>query len=135
MKINLTNLLVVLLLLALTNVLKAQCTKEDIKVPSDLAFNAEIKEGPKTLILETIGVKELRLSLYNSRGAKIFESTSSILGASKEVEKMVDTGWDGTKLGEKLKVGFYVYTIEAECIDRSTIYKTGQIVLGAGSEN
>ena len=87
MKTNLTNLLVVFLLLALTNVLKAQCTKEDIKVPSDLVFNAEIEEGPKTLILETIGVKELRLSLYNSRGAKIFESTSSILGASKEIRR------------------------------------------------
>jgi hypothetical protein len=135
MKTNITNLLVAFLLLALTNVLNAQCTKEDIKVPSDLAFDTEIKDGPKTLILETIGVKELRLSLYNSRGAKIFESTSSILGASKEVEKMVDTGWDGTKLGEKLKVGFYVYTIEAECTDRSTIYKTGQIVLSAGSGN
>lgn len=135
MKTNITNLLVAFLLLALTNVLNAQCTKEDIKVPSDLAFDTEMKDGPKTLILETIGVKELRLSLYNSRGTKVFESSSSILAASKEVEKMVDTGWDGIKLGKKLKVGFYVYTIEAECTDRSTIYKTGQIVLSAGAGN
>jgi hypothetical protein len=133
MKKNRTNLLVVFLLLALTNVLNAQCAKEDIKVPSNLVFDTE-EEGPKTLVLETIGVREVKLSLYTNRGAKIFESSSSILGASKEVAKMVDTGWDGIRLGEKLKAGFYVYTIEAECTDRSTIYKTGQIVLTVKSE-
>ena len=133
MKKNRINLLIVFLLLALTNVLNAQCAKEDIEVPSNLVFDTEV-EGSKTLILEAIGVKELRLSLYTSRGTKIFESSSSILGASREVAKMVDTGWDGTKLGEKLKAGFYVYTIEAECTDRSTIYKTGQIVLTVKSE-
>lgn len=128
MKKNRTYLLVVFLLLGLTNVLKAQCAKEDIKVPSNLVFDTE-GEVPKTLILETRGVRNLKLSLYTSKGAKIFESSSSVLGASSGVMKKLDTGWDGAKLGTTLKAGFYVYTIEAECTDRSSIYKTGQIVL------
>ena len=128
MKRNITNLFIIFLLLTLTNVLKAQCTKENIKVPSNLVFHNEAEEA-QTLILETTGIKRLKLSLYTSRGKKVFESSSSILGASDEVVKLLDTGWDGTNLGKKLKAGFYVYTIEADCTDRNNIYKTGQIVL------
>lgn len=128
MKKNITNLFIIFLLLTLTNILKAQCAKENIKVPSNLVFDNE-REETKTLVLETSGIKSLKLSLYTGQGTKIFESSSSILGASEELVKKLDTGWDGTKLGEKLKAGFYVYTIEAECTNRSNIYKTGQIVL------
>jgi hypothetical protein len=129
MKKNTTNLFIIVLLFALTNVLNAQCTKTDIEVPS--SWGGEVQsEKSKTLLIEATNVRELKLSLYTSKGTKIFESTSSVLGASKDVAKMLDTGWDGTQLGEKLKAGFYVYTIEAECADRSTtIFKTGQIVL------
>ena len=122
------NLLVIFLLLPLTNILQAQCAQKDIKVPSSFVFNAETG-GPKTLLLETTGIKALKLSLYTSKGTKIFELTSSIIGAAKDVVKMVDTGWDGTKLGEKLNAGVYIYTLEADCTDRNNIYKTGQLVL------
>lgn len=129
MKKNITNLFIIFLLLALTQALKAQCTKEDIKTPSSWG-SAEQLEASKTLLIETKNVRELKLSLYTPKGTKIFESTSSILSPSKDVMKILDTGWDGTKLGEKLNAGFYVYTIEAECADRSTmVFKTGQIVL------
>lgn len=133
MKRNITNLFIVFLLLTLANVLKAQCAKENIKVPSNLVFHSE-EGGPQTLVLETKGIKRLKLSLYTGRGTKVFESSSSILGASAEVVKMLDTGWDGTNLGEKLKAGFYVYTIEADCIDQNSVYKTGQIVLSLKSK-
>lgn len=129
MKKNITNLFIIFLLLALTNVLKGQCANTDIKVPSSWGSELQL-ETSKTLLVETTAIRELKLSLYTSKGTKIFESTSSVLGASKDVVKILDTGWDGTQLGEKLKAGFYVYTIEAECSDRSkTIFKTGQIVL------
>jgi len=128
MKRNITNLFIIFLLLTLTNVLSAQCTEEDIKMPTNWASDTHLEES-KTLILETTGIRELKLLLYTRRGTKIFESSSSVLGASKDVVKMLDTGWDGTKLGKTLRAGLYVYTIEAQCADKSTIYKTGQIVL------
>lgn len=128
MRRNITNLFVVFLLLTLTNVLNAQCTEEDINMPQN--WESSTKDGePSTLVLETTGVREIKLLLYTRKGTKIFESSSSVLGASSDVVKMMDTGWDGTKLGKRLRAGLYVYTIEAECADKSTIYKTGQIVL------
>jgi hypothetical protein len=129
MKKNITNLFVLFLLLTCTTALTAQCTEKNIEVPTNWGSETQL-ENSKTLLLETTGVRELKLSLYTRRGSKIFESTSSILGASKDLMKILDTGWDGTNLGEKLSAGLYVYTIEAECADRSTtIFKTGQIVL------
>lgn len=128
MKINITNLLLVLLLLTFTNVLNAQCTGADVKVPTNWESDTQLEEE-KTLFLETKGVRELKLILYTRRGTKIFESSSSVIGASHDIVKMIDTGWDGTKMGKTLRAGLYVYTIEAECADRSTIHKSGQIVL------
>jgi hypothetical protein len=128
MRRNITNLFVIFLLLTLTNVLNAQCTEEDISMPQNWESDTKLGE-PKTLVLETTGVREIKLLLYTRKGTKIFESSSSVLGASSEVVKMMDTGWDGTKLGKTLRAGLYVYTIEAQCADKSTIYKTGQIVL------
>lgn len=128
MKKNRINLAVIFLLTVFAQIVQAQCTQKDIKVPSSFVFNSKMG-GPKALILETTGIKELKLSLYTSKGMKIFESTSSIIGAASGLVKLVDTGWDGTKLGETLKAGFYVYTIEAGCTDRKNIYKTGQLVL------
>lgn len=128
MKRTTTNLLLVFLLLTLTNILKAQCTEVDIKVPTNWESDTDL-ETPKTLVLETTNVREVKLILYTRRGTKIFESSSSVIGASSDVVKMIDTGWDGTKMGKTLRAGLYVYTIEAECADRSTIHKGGQIVL------
>lgn len=128
MKRKRTYLFAVFLWFTLTNVLNAQCTEDDIQMPSNWESDTQLEE-PKTLVLETTGVREVKLLLYTRRGTKIFESSSSVLGASRDVVKMLDTGWDGTKLGKTLRAGLYVYTIEAECADKSTIYKTGQIVL------
>ncbi|WMX13431.1 MULTISPECIES: hypothetical protein [unclassified Aureispira] len=128
MRRNVSHLFLVVVLLTLTNVLKAQCTEEAINMPTNWESNAGLEE-PKTLVLETTGIKELKLLLYTRRGTKIFESSSSVLGASNETIKMLDTGWDGTKLGKTLRAGLYVYTIEAQCVDKSIIHKTGQIVL------
>lgn len=129
MNFFLTNLFLVFLLVGLTNTkAQAQCTKDNVNVPVNWQSDVDERE-PKTLVLETKGIKELKLLMYTRRGKKIFESSSSILGASNEKVKMLDTGWDATLLGKKLRAGIYVYAVEAECLDRSTVHTSGNIVL------
>lgn len=123
-----TNFFLVFLLIGSVNTVKGQCTKDNVHVPSNWQSNSK-EDPPKTLLLETEGIREIKLLMYTRRGKKIFESSSSILGASMDKTKMLDTGWDGTLMGRKLRAGLYVYTIEAECLDRSIVHQSGSIVL------
>lgn len=105
-----------------------QCTKDNVMMPVNWQSNFE-EESPKTLLVETKGIKELKLLMYTRRGKKIFESSSSVLGASNETVKMLDTGWDATLLGKKLRAGIYVYAVEAQCVDKNIVHTSGNIVL------
>ncbi len=125
----LKNTLIIALLLCITYSMQAQCTAENnITIPDTLEPYNE-KEEPQTLIVETIGIRDIKLLIYNRWGTKVFESNSSIVGSSDEKSKAVDTGWDGTSLGEDLAPGLYVYSIEGECLDRSLVRKNGTIIL------
>ena len=107
---------------------QAQCTEANIIVPTNVEpYNKTNK--PKTLTVETKGIKELKIWVYNTRGTKVFESTSDLVGTSNETVKMVDTGWDGTSLGEELAAGVYVYSMIGQCLDKSSVKKSGTIVL------
>ncbi len=75
------------------------------------------------------GVKAVKLLVYSKKGSKVFESSSSIIGAHAKQYKTIDTGWDGTKMGQDLKEGLYVFVLEAQCVANQTIYKSGTVQL------
>jgi hypothetical protein len=107
---------------------QSQCTTDHITVPPNVVPHNKT-DKPKTLVIKTIGMKELNILIYDRRGRKVFESNSDILGASHKEAKTIDTGWDGNSLGEDLSAGEYVYAIEGVCLDKSTIRKNGTIIL------
>lgn len=128
MKKRLPQTILFLSLMAFSLGVNAQCNKENIMVPTSLNPHNNVGQ-PKTLVVEAEGVKELKMLLFNRWGTKIFESSSSTLITSDTEVRSVDTGWDGTSLGENLPAGIYVYSMEAQCLDRSTIRKTGTVIL------
>lgn len=128
MKFYLNTLFFTALLLCTGLNVQGQCTRDNINVPPNLEpYNK--KDKPKTLTLKTKGIKELKLLIYTTNGRKIFESSSALVGAAIDKTKLVDTGWDGTQMGEDLAAGIYVYSMEAQCLDKKTVRKSGTIVL------
>lgn len=124
----LMNLCLTALLISMAVGVQGQCNKNNIKVPPNLEpYNK--KNQPRTLTLETKGIKELKLLIYTTKGTKVFESSSALVGASEEKIKLLDTGWDGMQLGENLAAGIYIYSMEAQCLDKSMIQKSGSIIL------
>lgn len=116
------------LFLALSFFSQAQCDKDHVILPARLEPNNE-NDLPKTLLVETRGVKDLKLVIYDRRGNEIFKSDTDVLGADIGKTKEIDTEWNGTVLGEQLPAGIYVYTVEAQCVDKTIIRKSGTIVL------
>ena len=112
----------------------AQCQGDQIKVKDTLYVDINQGDSLETLKVNAKGIKEIKLLVYSRKGNKVFESTSSVLGASGTAYKELDTGWDGTQMGRSLLAGLYVYMIEAQCIDQNTIYKSGTIELVYTSE-
>lgn len=127
MKSNLI-LLFTTLLLGGSQLTSAQCTSSDIEVKDTLVLTNPV-ETTQALKVQARNIKEVKLLVYSRRGKKIFESSSSIISASADAFKVFDTGWDGTLEGERLSDGLYVYMLEAQCADRSTVRKSGTIIL------
>jgi len=107
---------------------QSQCTTDHITVPPNVEPQNKT-DKPKTLVIETIGMSNLKILIYDRWGTKVFESSSAILGASDKETKMIDTGWDGNSLGKDLSAGEYIYAIEGVCLDKSTVRKNGTIIL------
>lgn len=120
--------LLLTLFTTLSYLANAQCDKDHVLVPARLEPHNH-NELPTTLIIETKGVKDLKLIIYDRKGNEIYKSDSDVLGAENGKIKQIDTDWNGTVLGEELPAGIYVYTVEAECLDKTIIRKSGTIVL------
>lgn len=121
-------LIIVGLLLASSQISHAQCTIEDIQVSDTLDLGDPI-DSTGTMYVQAKNIKEVKLLVYSRMGKKIFESSSSIIQANPTTYRAFDTGWDGTWEGKVLKEGLYVYMLEAQCADRSTVRKSGTIIL------
>lgn len=107
----------------------AQCNAANIEVVDTLEVDFEEGEAASTLMINAKGVKMIKLLLYNRKGEKVFESSSSIMGATKTNYRILDTGWDGTQMGVPLRPDVYLYMIEADCVDQQMVYKSGMIEL------
>jgi hypothetical protein len=127
MKINLV-LLIITLLCCITQLATAQCTLNDIQIPDTLVIDDSTDET-ETLHIHASNIKEVKLLVYSRMGKKIFESSSSSICTNSTELKSFDTGWDGHLEGKRLAEGLYVYMLEAQCADRSTIRKSGTIIL------
>ncbi|MGH1336458.1 MAG: gliding motility-associated C-terminal domain-containing protein [Aureispira sp.] len=121
-------LLLTTLLLGGSQLTNAQCTIDDIEVKDTLILVDPIENTP-AFHVQAKNIKEVKLLVYSRMGKKIFESSSSIISASADAFKAFDTGWDGTLEGKRLSEGLYVYMLEAQCADRSTVRKSGTIIL------
>ena len=121
-------LLFTTLLLGGSQLTSAQCTPSDIEIKDTLVLTNPV-ETTSALEVQARNIKEVKLLVYSRKGKKIFESSSSIISASADAFKGFDTGWDGTLEGERLSDGLYVYMLEAQCADRSTVRKSGTIIL------
>lgn len=120
--------LVAIFFLYKSHLTSAQCTTNDIEVKDTLVV-AILDSSKQTMQVKARNIKEIKLLVYSKMGKKIFESSSSIITANATDFKVFDTGWDGTLEGEYLSEGMYVYVLEAQCIDRRIIQKSGNIVL------
>ncbi|MFK7795831.1 MAG: gliding motility-associated C-terminal domain-containing protein [Aureispira sp.] len=127
MKTNLV-LLIVTLLCCITHLATAQCTLSDMEIPDTLVIGDSTNQT-EALHVEARNIKEIKLLVYSRMGKKIFESSSSLISADATTFKRFDTGWDGRLEGERLREGLYVYMLEGQCADRSTIRKSGTIIL------
>lgn len=107
----------------------AQCSGDSILVHDTLVIDHTKTSNLSTLMVHAKGVKSVKLLVYSRRGSKVFESTSSVIGAHTARYKTIDTGWDGTRLGQPLKEDLYVFMLEAQCVDHQTIYKSGTVQL------
>jgi hypothetical protein len=123
-------LLLVLFVLGGNSLAQAQCSTDNLAISDTLVVSEPI-DSSQTLKILGKHVKEVKLLLYSRMGKKLFESSSSIIGADATSFKEFDTGWDGTYQGQHLSEGLYVYMIEAQCADanRSTVRKSGTIIL------
>lgn len=108
------------------------CNSENVLVPNSLQVNESDPSG-QNLQVEVTGIKGLRLLVYDTRGHKLFESNVDVLLKEDDAQK-VDTGWDGTSLGELLESNSYVYIIEGECLNRKRMRKSGIIHLKTAKE-
>ena len=127
MKMNLI-LLIVTLLCCTNQLATAQCTLDDIQMPDTLGTQ-DFTNEKKALYIHARNIKEVKLLMYSRMGKKIFESSTSVIGANTTDFKPFDTGWDGSLEDERLAEGLYVYMLEAQCANRSTIRKSGTIIL------
>lgn len=107
----------------------AQCDSEYLEVNDTLYVTGHSDDSLETFKVNAKGIKEIKLLVYSRKGKKVFESTSSILEATEEHYRVLDTGWDGTQMGKALLAGLYVYMIEAQCTDQKTVYKSGTVQL------
>lgn len=107
----------------------AQCSSDSILVHDTLVIAPMETGNLPTLMVHAKGVRAVKLLVYSRRGSKVFESTSSVIGAHTARYKTIDTGWDGTQLGQPLKEDLYVFMLEAQCVDHQTIYKSGTVQL------
>lgn len=127
MKTNLI-LLIITLLCGMTQLATAQCTLSDMEIPDTLVVGDSTNKT-ETLHVQARNIKEVKLLVYSRWGKKIFESSSSAICTRSTDFKAFDTGWDGNLEGKHLAEGLYVYMLEAQCADRSTIRKSGTIIL------
>lgn len=108
---------------------QAQCSSDSILINDTLLIDPMQGENLPTLMVHAKGIKAVKLLVYSKRGSKVFESTSSVIGAHAARYKTIDTGWDGTKMGQTLRAGLYVFMLEAQCVDGQTLYKNGTVQL------
>lgn len=121
-------LLIMVLLFCQNQFVNAQCTTSDLLVKDTLVITEPI-DSTEALRIQGKNIKEIKLLVYSRMGKKMFESSSSIIKANPNNFEQFDTGWDGTLEGARLPEGLYVYMIEAQCADRSTVRKSGTIIL------
>lgn len=114
--------------IAFLNQLQAQCVVENMTVPTTLDLYEE-GDVDVNLIATATGVKDARIWIFDHWGNKIFQSSVSVMQASLTEKKDIDTGWNGTKNGERVKEGLYVYSIEATCVDGTHFRKGGTVKL------
>ncbi len=107
---------------------QAQCLTTDLLVSDTLVLGDPV-DSTQSMKVYAKNIKEVKLLVYSRRGKKIFESSSSVITANATAFKPFDTGWDGTLEGARLAEGLYVYMLEAQCADRSTVRKSGTIIL------
>ena len=81
------------------------------------AFTPGNSNGNSIIFVRGFGIKNLKWSIYNRWGQKIFETLSS------------KSGWDGTYKGKLQPMDVYTYTLEALFSDGKSIRKTGDITL------
>lgn len=126
-------ILVIILLYALaaswSASVQAQCSSDSIVINDTLRIDPMQEDNLPTLMVHAKGVKAVKLLVYSKKGSKVFESTSSVLGAHSTHYKTIDTGWDGTRMGQMLQAGLYVFMLEAQCVDGQTLYKNGTVQL------
>lgn len=70
-----------------------------------------------TISVKGFGIKEMKWSIYNRWGQKVFETTST------------KSGWDGTYKGVLQPMDVYSYTLDASFTDGKSLRKTGDITL------
>jgi len=78
--------------------------------PGRFGTNANIR-------VEGFGIKDMKWTIYNRWGQKVFETSSR------------KTGWDGTYKGRLQPMDVYVYTLDVEFTDGKTVRRTGDISL------
>ncbi len=67
------------------------------------------------------GLTEIRLSIYNGWGDRLFTSNKD------------NTGWDGTSKNKPCEQGVYVYQLEANTATGTSLMRTGHVVLLPGA--
>lgn len=67
--------------------------------------------------VKSIGLKELKVTIFNRWGELLYEWTD------------IDGGWDGTFKGKPVQQEVYVYVLQAKGIDGITYHKTGHVTV------
>lgn len=90
-------------------------SKHAISVPTIFSPN---KDGINDFIkVHGYGIKELKFTIYDRWGEKIFETTDK------------SASWDGTFNGKPLNSAVFVYTLDAIFIDETEFHSKGNITL------
>ncbi len=96
-------------------VIPSTCDQPYVFIPNSFSPNGD--DINDVLFVNGQPIEEMRLSIFNRWGQKVFESFSK------------DQGWDGTFEGKQLPPDVFGYYLEVTCFNGEEYYKQGNITL------
>ncbi|MDF2448156.1 MAG: hypothetical protein K0R26_660 [Bacteroidota bacterium] len=87
----------------------------DVYIPNAFTPNGDLNN--EVFIPMGFGIAEIKLTIFNRWGEKIFESNGE------------STGWDGKHKGQLCEQGVYIYQAEVKAMSGQMVIKTGHITL------